>query len=147
MGQGERRVGLGQPIGLASEGKTTAAASRSIHEPRRALRRLRISQRYLPLLVAVALLSTFGLAGITYVGARPNALAAAQTLTVQDAQVARQLISDQGANLTLHDGQLVVGVDNSLYALNGDSMLVDRTRSLVGGYASIYELEVDNLIA
>jgi len=147
MRQGERRVGPGRAASPMNARETITGASNSPHEPRRALRRLRASQRYMPLLVVVALLSTFGLAGITYIGARANTIASAQTRTLQDAQVARQLIADQGANLTLHNGQLVVGVDNSVYTLNGDSTLVDRTRSLVGGYATIYELEGSNLIA
>src|SRR5262249_52961923 len=74
-------------------------------------------------------------------------IAAAQTRALQDAQVARQLIADQGANLTIHNGQLVVGVDNSYYTLNGDTMLVNRTRGLVGGYTALYELEGSNLVA
>src|SRR5262249_55195086 len=132
---------------LAGEKTAATAAASEPLEPRRALRRLRASQRYIPLLVAVALLSTLGLAGVTYIGARANAIATAQARALQDVQVAHQLIADQGANLTLHDGQLVVGVDNANYTLNGDSTLVGRTRSLVGGYTTIYELEGNNLIA
>ncbi len=116
-------------------------------EPRRALRRLRGSQRFLPVLVVVAIVSTFGLASITYIAARANASAQAQTEALRDAQVARQLVADQGPGLTLSNDQLVVGADNSVYTLNGETTLVDRTRALTGDYATIYQLEGSRLIA
>src|SRR5579875_1131862 len=118
-------------MGQLERGRTAARAAVAIpaaardegqrREPRRSLRRLGSSQRAVALLAAVALISAFGLAGITYVAARANAISAAQTRARQDAQVARQLILDQGANVTVHDGQLVVGVDDQGYTLNGDT--------------------------
>lgn len=115
--------------------------------PRRSLRRLGTNQRAIPLLAVVALLSAFGLAAITYVGARANTIASAQTRALQDTQVLRQLIADQGPSLTSHDGTLVAGVDNQGYTINGDKTLVDRMHSLIGGYATIYALQGNALTA
>jgi Cache 3/Cache 2 fusion domain len=114
-------------------------------EPQRALRRLRGS-RIMPALAAVTLICTFGLAGIMYVAARANATSAAETRTLQDAQVVRQLLADAGPSLTLQGGQLVVGTDSSVYILNGETTLVDRAHSLTGNYTSIYQMEGAGLV-
>jgi hypothetical protein len=113
----------------------------------RGLRRLRLHRRFVPLLVAIALVSTFGIVGLATIGARANAIAAAQTQARQGLQVERQLLADQGANVTLNNGQLVAGIDNGALILNGDTSIVDHTRDLMNAYATIYELEGDRLTA
>src|SRR5690349_12010949 len=113
---------LERPVVAGDSGKHPRRA------PRRSLRRLGTNQRAVPLLAAVALISAFGLAAITFVGARANALSSAQSRALQDALVTRQLIADQGASVTSHDGTLVVGVDNQGLTLNGDTTVVDHAR-------------------
>lgn len=126
---------------------TLATAPAASGERRRPFRRLRLRQRIVPLLVALVLLSACGIVGLAYLGARADAIASAQSRAVEDVRVERQMLVDQGASVTSHDGQLFVGVDNAVLVLNNDSTIVDRTRSLVSGYATIYQLEGDSLVA
>ncbi|MGZ6389005.1 MAG: Cache 3/Cache 2 fusion domain-containing protein, partial [Ktedonobacterales bacterium] len=122
------------PAGTASSG-------------RRRFRRLRLRKRIVPLLAALVLVSSCGIVALAYLGARADVIASAQSRTKEDVQVERQLLADQGASITSHDGQLFVGVDNAAVALNNDTTIVDRTRSLVNGYATIYQLEGASLVA
>jgi hypothetical protein len=144
MAQRDNRLDSGR-IAVPAAGARAATPHR--HEPRRALRRLRGSQRYLPLLITVAVVSTLGLAAITYVASRVNATTQAQTNALHDAAIARQLIADQGPGLSVSGGNLVVGIDNSVYTLNGETTLVDRARGLTGDDAAIYQLEGSQLVA
>lgn len=125
----------------------SAAPASATAERRRPFRRLRLRQRVVPLLVALVLLSSCGIVALAYFGARADALTSAQSRAAEDVRVERQLLADQGASLTIQDGQLLVGVDNAAVALNDDSTIVDRTRALVNGYATIYQLEGTSLVA
>lgn len=124
-----------------------ASATPASTERRRPFRRLRLRQRVVPLLVALVLLSSCGIVALAYLGARANAIASAQSRAMDDVRVERQMLADQGANLVNHDGQLFVGVDNAAIVLNDDTGIVDRTRSLINGYATIYQLEGTSLVA
>lgn len=124
-----------------------AAAGTASSERRRRFRRLRLRKRIVPLLAALVLVSSCGIVALAYLGARADVIASAQSRTKEDVQVERQLLADQGASITSRDGQLFVGVDNAAIALNDDTTIVDRTRSLVKGYATIYQLEGASLVA
>ena len=126
---------------------SSASVTPTTGERRRPFRRLRLRQRVVPLLVALVLLSSCGIVALAYFGARADAIASAQARAAEDVRVERQLLADQGASLTIQDGQLLAGVDNAAIALNDDSTIVDRTRALVNGYATIYQLEGTSLVA
>ena len=109
--------------------------------------RLRLHQRFLPLLIALAAVCTLSMAGLAYVGARVNAIGDAGQRELRNASVARQLIADQGPNLVIADGHLVVGVDSASLTLNNDTAIVDRARGLDNAYTTIYQIEGANLVA
>lgn len=109
--------------------------------------RLRLHQRFLPLLIALAAVCTLGMAGLAYVGARVNAIGDAGQRELRNARVARQLIADQGPNLIIADGHLVAGVDSAGLTLNNDTAIVDRARGLDNAYTTIYQIEGANLVA
>lgn len=131
----------------AAPASSIPSASTGPASSERRFRRLKLRQRIVPLLVVLVLLSSCGIVGLAYLGARANAIASAQSQAAVDVRIERQLLADQGAGLTSHDGQLFVGVDNAAIALNDDSTIVDRTHSLVNGYATIYQLEGTSLVA
>ncbi len=126
---------------------TPASPAPASTERRRRFRRLRLRQRVVPLLVTLVLLSSCGIVALAYLGARADAIASAQSVAAEDVRVERQMLTDQGANLVNRDGQLVVGVNNAATVLNNSTAIVDRTRSLVNGYATIYQLEGMSLVA
>src|SRR5690348_7314932 len=109
--------------------------------------RLRLHQRFLPLLIALAAVCTLSMAGLAYVGARVNAISEAGQRELQNARIARQLIADQGPNLVIADGHLVVGVDSASLTLNNDTAIVDRARGLDNSSTTIYQIEGANLVA
>ncbi|HEU5441176.1 MAG TPA: cache domain-containing protein [Ktedonobacterales bacterium] len=115
----------------------------------RAPRSIHLHERFVPLLLALTLLSSLGLAGLAYLAARNAALADAQTRTAQDVRTLRQLMADQGGALTLRDGKLVMvgGQPSDGLVLNGDTMLVDRARTLFDAGATIYQLQGPALTA
>lgn len=135
------------PSGAAGSAAAPASTASTSPERRRPFRRLRLRQQVVPLLVALVLLSSCGIVALAYLGARADAIASAQARAAEDVQVERQMLADQGASLTSRDGQLFIGVDNAQIVLNNDTALVDRTRSLVNGYATIYQLEGTSLVA
>ncbi len=145
LGSDARLQGAGEPDDSPRERQ--AARRTGAAQGQRGYPRLRLHERFLPLLVGVTLISTFGLASLAYLGARADAISSAQGRALQDVQVERQLLSDQGTAINLTDGNLTVGVDNAAAQLNGDPTLVDRTRSIVGAYATIYALQGPSLIA
>jgi Cache 3/Cache 2 fusion domain len=130
---------------VAARSIPPAAAGMATSERRR--RFLRLRQRIVPLLAALVLVSSCSIVALAYLGTRADVIARAQSRAVENVRVERQLLADQGANITSRDGQLFVGVDNAAVALNDDSTIVDRTRSLVNGYATIYQLEGTSLVA
>lgn len=109
--------------------------------------RLRLHQRFLPLLIALAAVCTLSMAGLAYIGARVNAISDAGQRELRNASIARQLIADQGPNLVIADGHLVVGVDSASLTLNNDTAIVDRARGLDNAYTTIYQIEGANLVA
>jgi Cache 3/Cache 2 fusion domain len=127
--------------------RTPAATRASARERRRSFKRLRLHRQFVPLLVLVTLLSTAGIAGLSYIGARSAALANAQTRAAQDAQVLRDELTARGAPLRLSDGRFVVGTGATALTLNDDTSIVDHTRALLSADASIYELEGTRLVA
>lgn len=130
------------------EQRASAAALASERPGRRlALRRLGLHKRFLPLLVAVTLLSTVFITICAYFGARADAITAAQAQAAQDVRVERQLLAAQGGSITLNDNHLQVGVDASVLVLNGDTSFVDHTRLLLSAHVTIYQLEGNQLIA
>jgi hypothetical protein len=112
-------------------------------------RTIRLHERFVPLLLALTLLSSLGLAGLAYLAARNAALADAQTRTAQDVRTLRQLLADQGGSLTVRDGKLVMvgGQQSDGLVLNGDTVLVDRARTLLDADATIYQLQGPALTA
>ncbi|HEX8034256.1 MAG TPA: Cache 3/Cache 2 fusion domain-containing protein [Ktedonobacterales bacterium] len=132
---------------VAAHSIPPASAGAASPERRRRFRRLRLRQRIVPLLAALVLLSSCGIVALAYLGARADVIASAQSRAKEDVRVERQLLADQGANITSRDGQLFVGVDNAAVAINDDTTIVDRIRSLVNGYATIYQLEGTSLVA
>lgn len=136
-----------QNLPAAAASSSPPASTGPAFSERRRFRRLRLGRRIVPLLVAVVLVSSCGIVGLAYLGARANAIASAQSRAAEDVRIERQLLADQGASLTSQDGQLFVGVDSAAIALNDDSTIVDRMHSLVNGYATIYQLEGISLVA
>src|SRR5260221_5646067 len=115
-------------------------------------RRLRLyhvglRRQFLPLLIALTLLSSLGIAALAFVGTRGAAVSDAQARAARDVRSDAQLLANQGAGVSLADGHLVVGVDSAVMTLNGDSTIVERTQSLVNVDATIYELEGPSLVA
>lgn len=106
-----------------------------------------LHRRFVPLLIALVLASSLGVAGLAYFGERESATSTARTSVAQDVRVLRQLLADQGAGVTSNGGQLVVGQDNAQLVLNGDSTLVDRAHDATGAYAAIYQLQGPNLVS
>src|SRR5260370_20219223 len=106
-----------------------------------------VRRQFVELLIAPTLPSSLGIAALGFVATRANAVSEAQARAAQDVQVERQLLADQGAGVSLTDGHLVIGVDSAIMTLNGDSTIVERTRSLVNADATIYELEGPSLVA
>ena len=137
--------------GARSRGATGAPSAippLAVLPPRRGeYPRLRLHQRFLPLLVALAAVCTLSMAGLAYVGARVNAMSDAGQRELRNASVVRQLIADQGPNLVIADGHLVVGVDSASLTLNNDTAIVDRARGLDNSYTTIYQIEGANLVA
>ena len=126
--------------------RTTPAEERP-PERRLSLRQFRFHRRFVPVMLAITLLCTLGLAGVAYFGTRSLVLADAQTHLAQGAQVERQLLADQGAGVNLTGNRLVIGTDNNVITLNADTTLVDRTKSVIGANATIYQLEGPDLVA
>lgn len=116
-------------------------------ERRHRLHRLRLRRRFLPVLVAITLLSSLGIASVAFLATRADAISQAQARAAQDVRVERQLLASEGAGLAMYDGHLAVGTDNAVTSLNGDTSLVDRTSSLVNAHATIYEIEGPSLVA
>ena len=106
-----------------------------------------LHRRFVPLLIALVLASSLGVAGLAYFGERESAISTARTSAAQDVRVLRQLLADQGAGVTSNGGQLVVGQDNAQLVLNGDTTLVDRAHDATGAYAAIYQLQGPNLVS
>lgn len=114
---------------------------------RRSLRQFRFHRRFVPVMLAITLLCTLGLAGVAYFGTRSLVLSDAQTHLAQGAQVERQLLADQGAGVNVTGNRLVIGADNNVITLNGDTTLVDRTKASIGADATVYQLEGPDLVA
>ncbi|MGH2484441.1 MAG: hypothetical protein ACRDHE_00365, partial [Ktedonobacterales bacterium] len=107
-------------------------------ERRRSLRQFRFHRRFVPVMLAITLLCTLGLASVAYFGTRTLVLSDAQTHLAQGAQVERQLLADEGAGVNVTGNRLVIGADNNVITLNGDTTLVDRTKAAIGANATIY---------
>ena len=153
MMQGNAGVGAGdhqeweRDGRAARRGDSPAAANAAGERGRRRFRNIRLNRQFAPLLVGITLLCTLGLTGLAYVGARSYAVTGAEARALQDIQVERQLILPQGAAPRLQDGQLVVKGTSAPLVLNGDTTLVDQTRSLTGDDATIYQAEGSRLVA
>ena len=106
-----------------------------------------LHRRFVPVLIALVLASSLGVAGLAYFGDRESAITTARTSATQDVRVLRQLLADQGAGVTSNGGQLVVGQDSAQLVLNGDTTLVDRAHDATGAYTAIYQLQGPNLIS
>lgn len=104
-----------------------------------------VQRRFVPLLIALTLLSSLGMAGLAYVSARASAIGAAQTRTTQDVRVLRQLLADRVAGISSDNGRLVIGQQGAQIVLNGDTTIVDQARAATGAYAAIYQLQGPNL--
>ncbi|MFI5273017.1 MAG: Cache 3/Cache 2 fusion domain-containing protein, partial [Ktedonobacterales bacterium] len=128
------------------DGQSAVTAAPSDHA-HRGVRRLGLQQRFVPLLVALTLVSSLGVAALAYLGERDSAITGAQARTAQDVHVLRRLLADQGAGLTTHNDQLVVGQDNAVLVLNGDTTVVDGARDVTGTDATIYQLRGPALTA
>lgn len=120
----------------------------------RHFRHIRLHRQFAPILIAITLLSTLGLTGLAYVGARSYAISGAEAQALQDIQVERRLVLPPGDSLRLQDGRLVVsGLATGPAAtaapliLNDDTTLVDLTRSLTGDDATIYQAEGSRIVA
>src|SRR5262249_17976280 len=75
--------------------------------------RLGLRKQFLPLLIAITLLSSLGISALAFLATRSDAMTEAQARAAQDVQVERQLLADQGPGVSLTDGHLVVGADNA----------------------------------
>lgn len=118
-----------------------SGSPRRVTAPRGGFVRLGLHQRFVPLLIVLTLASSLGMAGLAFFGARANAISTAQSRTAQDVRVLRQLLADQGADISVSNGQLVVGQGSAQLVLNGDTTVVDRARATSGAYAAIYQLQ------
>jgi len=128
-------------------GQNDATTQESSVGRRLRLYRVGLRRQFLPLLIALTLLSSLGIAALAFAGTRVTAVSDAQARAAQDVRVERQLLADQGAGVSLADGHLVVGTDSAVMTLNGDFTIVERTQSLVNADATIYELEGPSLVA
>jgi|GEM_PF-2836762 len=114
----------------------------------RALRlgRIPLYRTVLPLLAAIVALATGGVVLIAYLGARSEALTAAQASAQTAVAVERDVLSQHGPVVEQRGSQLVLPTGATTYNLNNDSTVVDRTRALTGAFISIYELEGNRLV-
>ncbi|HEX6818934.1 MAG TPA: Cache 3/Cache 2 fusion domain-containing protein [Ktedonobacterales bacterium] len=132
--------------------RTTITSARDVPpdgppERRRSLRQFRFHRRFVPVMLAITLLSTIGVAGVAFIGTRALIVSDAQARLAQDTKVERQLLADQGAGVSVNDNRLIVGADNNVITLNDDTTLVDRMQAAIGANATIYQLEGPDLVA
>jgi hypothetical protein len=108
--------------------------------PRHAFRRLHLRQHYLPLLIAITILTLLVVIGAGYVAARANAISASEASARTNAQIAREVVAERGGYPALVNKQLVVSGSPTNYPLVGDTQVVDHVRQLTGNLAIIYQL-------
>ncbi len=133
-------------MGAARGTRTHEGVARTVLPGRpRAFRRVRLRQRFVPLLVGVALVCTLGMAALAYIGNRADATTAAKARAQRDVQVAQQVLAARGANVRVQSGKLTVGAGASALVLNNDSSIVDRASALTGEHATIYQAEGTSL--
>lgn len=134
---GPRSASL-SPAGLSSGRADTGATNPPA--PRHAFRRLHLRQHYLPLLIAITVLTLLVVIGAGYVAARANAISASEASTRTNAQIAREVVAERGGYPALVNKQLVVSGSPTNYPLVGDTQVVDHVRQLTGDLAIIYQL-------
>lgn len=115
---------------------------------RPAFRRLNVSWWFTPLLTVATLLCAVSLVVVAYLGARTNALAAAQARNGQSAQAASALLTSNGAGLSLDaNGELVASGNGVSVIPAHDGATANRLQGLLGEGVVIYQLRNGSLTA
>jgi hypothetical protein len=117
--------------------------------PRRAYRHLRTRRRVLPLLVGLTLMTGLLTSGVAYLGARLASVNTAQDTLTANAHTAKRVLAEQGTNVALRAGSLIVSSSTgaNLLVLDGDTRVVSAVGDLTGADATIYQLRGGQYVA